>query len=126
VGELRAKRRPPLARRPRLVCLCSRPCCDSAPSVAIAHLRSPRGDARCASEPRGRLRGPPKGWVAQAFRGWATSRENRKITMGEEIAALGLTWDAGRKERKGMLDWIRSELAREEGQALVEYALIVP
>ena len=30
-----------------------------------------------------------------------------------------------RKGGKGMLDSIRSRLAREEGQALVEYALIV-
>jgi Flp pilus assembly pilin Flp len=29
------------------------------------------------------------------------------------------------ERRKGMLDSIRSRLAREEGQALVEYALIV-
>jgi Flp pilus assembly pilin Flp len=44
--------------------------------------------------------------------------------VGEEIAAHGLDMRCGRKE-EGMLDSIRARLAREEGQALIEYALIV-
>ena len=38
-----------------------------------------------------------------------------------------LVWkcDVGAKRRKGMLDSIRSRLAQEEGQALVEYAFVV-
>jgi Flp pilus assembly pilin Flp len=45
--------------------------------------------------------------------------------VGEEIAALGLEARCGAKGGKGMLDSIQLRLAREEGQALVEYALIV-
>jgi Flp pilus assembly pilin Flp len=45
--------------------------------------------------------------------------------VGEEIAALGLEVRCGAKGGNGMLDSIRTRLGREEGQALVEYALIL-
>src|SRR5690242_9272191 len=66
--------------------------------------------------------GPPKGWVGQAFRGCEKQAAARTMKSVSPSRALRMDISRG-KGGDHVLGSLRIQLAREEGQALIEYAL---